>query len=271
MNMYFSMNGDTDINITEKDYVCSSCYNHHLVIAQRADLLSTDVELEQVLSSQSSPAPWAETNTYVTEALQRTIQRLGDVLMKKLAVLFPDFIHLALKESGCSLTEVQVNETVSKKNFFGYITSFFGKHMVCQCYQRTYGVLMYRRGTNLGEVLSKTLRLSPDTSQILLGQTLANQDVVVDEDAKLLSFCDTLNDKIHKQIRYITNKDSQSPYDISNFSLESCISDVDPLLWKTMLLLTRTVSERRKNTVPENVGHQRKLHCLYTLCHAFQH
>ena len=59
VNMYFSMNGDTDINITEKDYVCSSCYNHHLVIAQLADLLSTDVELEQVLSSQSSPAPWA--------------------------------------------------------------------------------------------------------------------------------------------------------------------------------------------------------------------
>ena len=91
--------------------------------------------------------------------------------MKKLAVLFPEvyrfFIQLALKESGCSLTEVQVNETVLKKIFLAIITSFFGKHMVCQCYQRTYGVLMYRRGTNIGEVLSKTLRLSPDTSQIL--------------------------------------------------------------------------------------------------------
>ena len=75
VNMYFSMNGDTDINITEKDYVCSSCYNHHLVIAQRADLLSTDVELEQVLSSQSSPAPWAETKTHTLQRHYREQSR----------------------------------------------------------------------------------------------------------------------------------------------------------------------------------------------------
>ena len=53
--------------------------------------------------------------------------------------------------SGITLSESQVCEVVSKKYFFGYITSLFGKHMACQCYQRAQGVLMFRRGVDLGD------------------------------------------------------------------------------------------------------------------------
>ena len=33
------------------------------------------------------------------------------------------------------------------------------------------------------------------------------------------------------------------PYDISSFNLQSCIDDLDPLLWKMIVLLTRSAAE----------------------------
>lgn len=81
--------------------------------------------------------------------------------------------------SGITLSESQVCEVVSKKYFFGYITSLFGKHMACQCYQRAQGVLMFRRGVDLGEVLSKTLKLLHQSSMTLLGQTPSDEDTCI--------------------------------------------------------------------------------------------
>ena len=72
----------------------------------------------------------------------------------------------------------------------------------------------------------KTLKLLHQSSMTLLGQTPSDEDTCIttveeDEEAKLLSFCNVLNDKIHKQIKYTTTCDEKSPYDISNFSLQN--------------------------------------------------
>ena len=109
------------------------------------------------------------------------------------------------------------------------MTSFFGRHMVCQCFQRTHGVLMYRRGSALAEVLSKTLTLLPKSTQTLLGCNTVSEKYThtpedKDEQQELLSVCDTIYDKIHEQIRHITNRDRQSPYDISSLSVELCVN-----------------------------------------------
>ena len=74
---YFSMNGDTDINTTENDYVCTTCYNHHLSIVQSAENTSTDKELKQLLSSPHTPVQWSEPYTsHITAALNGIITRL---------------------------------------------------------------------------------------------------------------------------------------------------------------------------------------------------
>ena len=94
---YFSMNGDTDINITENDYVCTTCYNHHLSIVQSAENTSIDKELKQLLSSPHTPAQWSEPYTsHITVVLNGIITRVGDVLLKNLAVLFPDVYRCSL-------------------------------------------------------------------------------------------------------------------------------------------------------------------------------
>ena len=119
VNQFFSMNGDTDINITEQEYVCSSCYNHHLAINRCAISSSTDDELRKLLTSQHVPPPWAE--SYTGNALRGIISKLGNILIKRLAVLFPEvyrcFIRLVIQEanaSGITLSESQVCEVVSK-------------------------------------------------------------------------------------------------------------------------------------------------------------
>ena len=196
------------------------------------------------------------------------ISRLGDVLLNRLAVLFPDvyrlkhFIKLEANTVGTTLTEPQNADIAPKKYFFAYISSFFGKHMVCQCKQRAHGVLLYRRGSDLSEVLLKTLKSLPNSSTRLLG----SDNPYEDDEKHLLTFCENINDRIHKQIRSTTSADAQTPYDISNFKLQSCIDSIDPLLWKMIVLITRSVREKLRHIEIENISHQRKLQCLYTLC-----
>ena len=97
-------------------------------------------------------------------------------------------------------------------------------------------------------MLSKTLKLLHQSSMTLLGQTPSDKDTCIttleeDGEAKLLSFCNVLNDKIHKQIKYTTTCDKKSTYDKSNFNLRTCIENIDPLLWKMVILLTINRSE----------------------------
>ena len=184
------------------------------------------------------------------------------MLLKSLAVLFPDvykyFTFLATNEAKAT-SESEIRKTFPKRYLLGCITSFFGKHIVCQCKQRQHGVLLYRRGTDLGYVLSKTLHLLQKSSTTLLGFTNPEED----DETQLFSFCNSINKRVHQQIRATTSRDAQTPYDISSFDLQSCI---DPILWKVVLLITRSVRENQKQTTPENITHQRKLQCLYTLC-----
>ena len=67
VNQMFSMNGDTDISTPLQDYVCTSCYNHHLAINQYAISTSTDEELRKLLASHLELPPWAK--TYIGNAL----------------------------------------------------------------------------------------------------------------------------------------------------------------------------------------------------------
>ena len=138
-------------------------------------------------------------------------------------------MHLVILEAnkaGITLTESDVTDMIPKKHFFCYITSFFGKHMVCQCIQKGHGVLLSRRGANLGEVLSRTLKKLHHSSSTLLG--FPSQPGCTDD--QLLLFCDNINERVHKQIKSTTESDAQTPYDISAFDLQSCIDSIDPIL-----------------------------------------
>ena len=56
---------------------------------------------------------------------------------------------------------------------------------------------------------------------------------------------------------------------IYQFNLQLCIDSIDRLLWRMVVLLTRSVSEAQKQISIGSISHQRKLQCLYTLCVIF--
>ena len=71
VQQYFSQNDDTDVHITDKDYICTTCYNFQLLIIQDTESRSTDSELEELLSSQQLPALWSDSYPpYITAALK---------------------------------------------------------------------------------------------------------------------------------------------------------------------------------------------------------
>ena len=44
------------------------------------------------------------------------------------------------------------------------------------------------------------------------------------------------------------------------------MNNLDPVLWRMMVKLTQSMSETRRIITPENLSHQRKFQCLYSLC-----
>ena len=66
---------------------------------------------------------------------------------------------LAIQEaekSSMPMNESDIVKTVSKKPFFAIITSFYGKHMMCQYKQKTDGVLLYWTGTDRNNAFKNT-------------------------------------------------------------------------------------------------------------------
>ena len=76
-----------------------------------------------------------------------------------------------------------------------------------------------------------------------------------------------MNGKIHKQIKLITDADANCPYDISQFDVEATIASIDPLLWRMIVFLTRSVSETRKGTEPDKISYQCKIQSVVQ-CHS---
>ena len=278
IKQHFSRCGDIDICITDKDTICTNCYNAHLQILHESQETSTDDELNALL--QNSIPGEDKYPSYIAQALQEVLAKVGSVLLKNLAVLLPEVYHLFVSEAlnravqlGLDQSESDVKQDMPKQCVLSILASYFGKHIVFECKQRSCGVLIFRRGADLTLCLSKTLKLLQGTNNSILINTQqfqpAEPTAVASSNAgmsELDNFCSKMKKKIHNQIKTITSNDAVSPYDISQFDVDDTISNTDPMLWRMIVFLTRTTTESRKNIPPEKISQQRKLQCLYCLC-----
>lgn len=201
-----------------------------------------------------------------------------------MAVLLPEvynfFLNEALKRAGLSTTELIMKRNMPKQCVLSILINFFGKHIVYECQQWSCGVLIFRCGMNTNLCLTKTLKLLQGTDKAILVSAQQPQCIEPsppgpsseeDEILQLDSFCSKANDKIHKQIKAITAADAISPYDISKFDVEATISNIDPMLWRMIVYLTRTITETRKNTPPDKISFQRKLVSILLVCDVLRH
>ena len=70
-----------------------------------------------------------------------------------------------------------------------------------------------------------------------------------------------MNECIYKESQRIVAEDANQPFDISNFNTEAFIANIDPLIWKMIVLLTQN-----KGHHSAELSCQYKLKCMYCLC-----
>ena len=250
---HFSTFSNINLQIAPTDEICNCCYNTHLSIVHDVSQISFDHELLQLVESSKSSIPvevqGGEGKPHLQSAMHQVIIAVGNVLTKSLAVLFPGvydfYLREAVEQSDPPVTESQVRDEMPKRYLLSRLIAFFGKHLAYECKQRGCGMLLYRRSSDLGLCLAKSLR-STDVS--FLSMISADSKSESTNEEMLESVFMSMNECIRREISKITEADAISPYDISSFSVEKTISNIDPMIWKMVVLLTRTVTERKKNT-----------------------
>ena len=93
INTHYNYGGDKDLNITNSDYVCTSCYNTHLDIVHWRQSISRDDDLKEILADINNRLPLLNLGVHTCIALEgvkKCITKLGDILKNKLAILMPD-------------------------------------------------------------------------------------------------------------------------------------------------------------------------------------
>ena len=77
----------------------------------------------------------------------------------------------------------------------------------------------------------------------------------------------SVNDKVHNQVEQYM---SRNTFDYHNFNLDELIHSMDPILWDSVWLMTRSISERRGTSKVSDTNsstyHTKKLRCLFITC-----
>ena len=284
IKQHFCQCGDVEFDITEKDILCTNCYNAHVEILRGSQDISLDHELRALLDN-SSTIPVGHFTKYVNSALTEAIRKLGAILCNRVAILLLELYKFLLEEArknatemGIDISELQLKQEIPKRCFLGRLISFFGKHLAYACKQRCIGALLYRPGTDLLCCLSKALNVMQNANVSFLTTSKASTveaepgtsaPSIDNEVAQLDMICSKVNARLQKQIKQLVDQNASTPYDISKFDVEATIASLDPLLWRMVVNITRTARETKNDIPPENINHRRKLSCLYCLCVMF--
>jgi len=62
MNYLVSLSKDLNVDITEEDFICTSCYNHHLDLVHKDQFTSRDAELLELIEGTPAQTIHVETN-----------------------------------------------------------------------------------------------------------------------------------------------------------------------------------------------------------------
>ena len=136
--------------------------------------------------------------------------------------------------------------------------------------QRSAGILLYRRGSDLLLVLTKVLHKERSRTC-----NQPSNSSIVDVDADIVSSTTTcvweeMNGRIHNQIhRNLTSQHSE-PFDISTFDLDQWVNSMDKSILKMLAILIKPKRDKIMNSdeVFEDMmnSHSKKLRCFNLAC-----
>lgn len=165
VKQHFEANCDIDLQILPGDFICTQCYNAHLYILHQGLHMSHDRDLEELVKNYPKPkADGNERENSIEMAAHHVIRAVGNVLIRKLAVLFPDvyttFIMEMMKALKLPKDEMDtLRSEMPRKWVFSRLVNFFGHHLQYVCKLRSCGVLLYQRGTDAEVCQTKSLKI----------------------------------------------------------------------------------------------------------------
>ena len=140
-----------ELNITESDTICTNYYNSHLEIIAKSEQNSHDYELRALLSSLIIN----QFPEYISLGLKNAILKLGDILLKKVAILLSELYYIVIKQSMTKVSEMNLvytehllRQEMHKRCFLNVLLNYFGKHLTSCCKQQYIDVLLYQSGTS---------------------------------------------------------------------------------------------------------------------------
>ena len=120
-------------------------------------------------------------------------------------------------------------------------------HVKIVCKIHRHGTLVYRSNSCLTTALTNTLAFVRKTQ----ATNATEYETTSNEPSKKTCFMDVLNDlntRVHNQAKQFLIKQETCPFEHNTVKIEEFIDEVDPVLWETICLLTRSKTERREKT-----------------------
>lgn len=216
---------------------CVRCYNHCLKLLNASKEISCDKELQDVLQNIPLTVIEHEYEDHILDALSTVMYMLGEVLMKRMAVLFPEVydkflatVESEAKKKNATDRNLEVATVMPRKCLLMIITTVFGKHLSCERHHFSQGILFYRQGTNLGQTLAAVLSMVRRH-----GLTMLDSHSITSEEGNRQGvnshYCNSteecfkkatnvVNNLIHEESTRIIENDAQMPFDIASFDAD---------------------------------------------------
>ena len=262
-------------SLGENDCICYACYKSHLFILKGKRYDSTDSELSKVIESikEISNGEVKSIEDAKREAMNKITIEVAEMLLNRKVALL-----CSIHDSICSYASVLIEKvdisttdtlkTVTARNILSHLTSHLQHHLKYSCGTRKHGTILFRFNEDLIPCLTQALwkaRQEQRRNQPPLSNIVSTLDYTESHKVVL----ERLNSKVLAQVKIFLEKYGTESFEHTKLDFNKIISEIDPELWEAIVLLTRSISERRgtsKASDPQSsVPHIKKLR-LFLLC-----
>lgn len=261
-------------SIAAGDKVCFSCYKSHLAILQQDDRVSTDSDLQSLLCNTRLKISntMATTLEQVNDlAFDKVLLYVGEELLQGGALLLPDVYERFTTYRNELLKNTHFNEErkITAMWVLSNLSSTLQHHIQFSCKVKKYGTLLYRPNSDLKGLLQHMLwRLRSKENDAASKQPLATPDLDMNKKETFLA-CKRLNSLVLEQCKLFRTNYSTFADSYDKLDIQAIVSQINPELWESICLLTKSISDNRKSTqesVAASSKHLKMVRRFFLLC-----
>ena len=206
-----------------------------------------------------------KTIVYVGHKLQQ-----GEALLLSTAhEIFMGYTKYAIENYATHIT-LPSKDSVTAKWILARLNESLGHHMSFTCKTRKYGTLLYRPDSDMVAIATQALwKLKALENKETAYVHVNESEKEVQKSDQFEAIINDLNDRVHQTVKIYLESDCNEPFDFSQMNIDSLIQKTDTKLWNTIMLLTRSTSEREgRSKVTDQASDASKLktiRCFFIL------